>query len=115
MAGRVLVPVLTVARTALSAVPAPSQAFDVANGNFCPNDGATVLIMLNSDSATHTLSVQVVSGIDGVTAGPRQYTIPISGVRQWTGVFPLQFYGNQLFFSCDSALVAVQAVSLLGP
>jgi len=116
MAGRVLVPPLTAVRTALLDLPAPSQAMDVANGNFCPNDAATVLILLNTDgAATHTLFVQVVSGIDGVTAGPRQLTIPISANRKMTGVWPIQFYGNQLFFSCDSALVLVQAVSLLGP
>lgn len=114
MAGRTLVPVLTCVRTALLDLPAPSQASDVANGNFCLNDGATALILLNTDGgATHTLSVQVVSGIDGVTAGPRQLTLPISANRKMTGVWPLQFYGNQLFFSADSALVLVQAVSLL--
>lgn len=114
MAGRTLIPVLSVVRTGLTVLPAPTLAADVANGNFCPNDAATALVLLNTDGgATHTLSVQVVSGTDGLFAGPRQYTLPISAQRQMTGVFPIQFYGNQLFFSVDSALVLVQAVSLL--
>jgi hypothetical protein len=116
MAGRVLVPVLTCSRTALLDLPAPSQAMDVANGNFLPNDGATALILLNTDgSNTHTLSVQVQNGVDGLTAGPRQLTLPISANRKMTGVWPILYYGSQLFISSDSALVLVQAVSLLGP
>ncbi len=116
MAGRTQLAVTSVNRSALVAVPAPSVAGDVANGNFCLNDGATVLIVLNGDgAATHTLTVTPAAGVDGLTAGPRSYTLPISAVRQWAGPFPLQFYGSQLAFNVDSALVSVQAVSLLGP
>jgi hypothetical protein len=116
MAGRTVVPVLTCTRTALLDLPAPSQAFDVANGNFCYNDGATALILLNSDGGnTHTLTVQLAAGQDGLTTGPRTLTLPISANRKMTGVWPIQFYGNQLLISADSALVLVQAVSLLGP
>jgi hypothetical protein len=115
MAGRTLVATTSVNRSALTAVPAPGTAPDVANGNFCLNDGATVLILLNGDSSPHTLTVQPASGVDGLTAGPKTYPVPVSGIRQWTGVFPIQFYGSQLTFNLDSALVTVQAVSLLGP
>lgn len=116
MAGRTQVSVLSVNRAGLTAVPAPSTAADVANGNSCVNDGATVLVLLNNDgAATHTLTVSVAAGSDGLASPSRTYTLPISTTRQWTGVFPLQFYGSTLLFSADSAQVLVQPVSLLGP
>jgi hypothetical protein len=113
MAGRTPISVTSVSRTALTAIPAPATAADVANGNFCYNDGATVLVLLNTDSSAHTLTVQLASGVDGQTAGPRPLPVAISANQQWTGVFPVQFYGNQLGFNLDSALVKVQPVSLL--
>lgn len=102
-------------RFALAAVPAPGTAPDVANGNFVLNDGFTVLILLNADSVTHTLTVTVESGVDGLASPTRTYTIPVSGIRQWTGAFPIQFYGKSLLFNLDSTQVSVQAVSMLSP
>lgn len=115
MAGRTQVAVTTVSRAALTAVAAPSVAADVANGNFIVNDGATELRLVNSDSSTHTLTVQMVAGIDGQTVGPRSYTVAVSALRQEVGPFPVQFYGSQLAFNLDSTLVAVQPVSTFGP
>lgn len=117
MAGRTPTNVTSVARTALTAFPAPSVAGDVTNGNVSPNDGATMLAVLNSDAAlTHVLTVQVVSGVDGLTAGPRSYTIPVTASgTQITGPFPIQFYGSQLLWNVDSTQLKVAAYSLLGP
>lgn len=117
MAGRTSLAVATVSRLALTAFPAPSVAGDVANGNVSPNDGATMLAVLNSDgAATHGLTVQVVSGVDGLTAGPRPYTVPITSAgTQLVGPFPIQFYGTQLLWNVDSAQLKVAAYSLLGP
>ena len=115
MASRTPITPVTVNRTALTLVPAPGTAPDVANGNVVANDGATVLILLNADASPHTLTVQVASGVDGLVAGPRSYPVVVSGVRQWAGPFPIQYYGTQLLFNLDSATVSVQAVSLLGP
>lgn len=116
MAGRTATSVTSVNRTALTAFPAPTVAGDVTNGNVCPNDGATILAVLNSDgAATHNLTVTVVSGVDGLTAGPRPYTVPISANTQITGPFPLQFYGSQLQWNVDSTQLKVAAYSLLGP
>lgn len=114
MAARTLVSPLVVSRSTLINFPAPTLAADVTNGNFCPNDGATALILINSDSVQHTLTVQLAAGVDGksVTA---TYPVLITGQRQWTGVFPLQWYGSQLLFNLDSSLVLVQAMSFLGP
>lgn len=116
MAARTQVAVTSVSRTAITAVPAPNTAPDTVNGNFVLNDGATVLVLLNGDgAASHTLTVQLASGVDGQSVTPRTYTVPISGIRQWVGPFPLQFYGSTLNFNLDSTQVSVQAVSLLGP
>jgi hypothetical protein len=105
--------VLQVSRAALTTVPAPSVAADVANGNFCLNDGFTVLVLLNTDSSGHTLTVSLASGVDGATAGPKSYPVLVTADRQWVGPFPLLWYGSQLNFNLDSALVKVQPVSLL--
>lgn len=116
MAGRTPMTVTSVSRTALTAFPTPTVAGDVVNGNVCPNDGATFLAVVSGDASTHGLTVTVVSGVDGLTAGPRPYTVPAaaSGV-QVTGPFPLSSYGSQLLFNADSAQVKIQPYSLLGP
>jgi hypothetical protein len=117
MAGRTPTSVTAVSRNALTAFPAPSVAGDVTNGNVSPNDGATFLAVLNSDAvATHVLTVQVVSGVDGLTAGPRPYTVPVSASgTQLAGPFPIQFYGSQLLWNVDSAQLKVAPYSVLGP
>lgn len=107
--------VLSVNRTALRATGTP-PAVDVTNGNFCLNDGATFLEITNADGAsTHVLTVTVVSGVDGLTAGPRSYTVPISAAVQKTGIFPMAFYGETILYNGDSAQLKVQPYSLLGP
>lgn len=116
MAGRTPVAVTSVSRAALTALPNPSIACDATNGNVCANDGFTVLHLLNNDgAATHNVTVQIVSGVDGATAGPKSYTLPISTTRQVAGPFPLQYYGSQLLINADSAQVAVMPVSFLSP
>lgn len=105
-----------VSRLALTATPTPTVAGDVANGNVTPNDGATFLAVVSGDAATHGLTVTVVSGVDGLTAGPRPYTVPVAASGpQATGPFPIQYYGTQLLWNVDSAQVKVAAYSLLGP
>lgn len=117
MAGRTSTAVTSVNRSALTAFPQPSVAGDVTNGNVNPNDGATMLAVFNADAgSTHGLTVSVVSGVDGLTAGPRSYTIPTSGSgTQIVGPFPLCFYGSQLLWNVDSTQLKVAAYSLLGP
>lgn len=113
---RTLLGVTSVSRLALTAFPAPSVAGDVANGNVTPNDGATMLAVLSGDANTHVLTVTVASGVDGLTAGPRSYTVPVAASgTQLVGPFPIQWYGTQLLWNADSAQVKVAAYSLLGP
>jgi hypothetical protein len=116
VAGRTLTAVTTVSRTALTAFPTPTAAADVTNGNATPNDGATILAVVSGDAATHQLSVQVERGVDGLTAGPRLYTVPVaaSGV-QIVGPFPRHWYGSQILWNGDSAQIKVAAYSFLGP
>lgn len=116
MAGRTPTSVAGVSRTALTAFPAPSVAGDVTNGNVSPNDGATFLAVLSGDTNPHGLTVTVVNGVDGLTAGPRAYTVPGSASgTQIVGPFPLQFYGSQILWNVDSAQLKVALYSLLGP
>lgn len=116
MAGRTPLAVVSVSRLLLTAFPAPSVAGDVTNGNVSPNDGATFLAVLSGDTNPHGLTVTVVNGVDGLTAGPRSYTVPGSASgTQVVGPFPIQFYGSQLLWNADSTQVKVAAFSLLGP
>ena len=117
MAGRTATAVTSVSRTALTSFPQPSVAGDVANGNVSPNDGATFLAVFNADgSNTYALTVQVVSGVDGLTAGPRSYTVPTSASgTQVCGPFPLAAYGSQLLWNVANANLKVQPYSTLGP
>lgn len=116
MAGRTALTVTSVSRAALTAFPQPSVAADVTNGNVLPNDGATMLAVFNADTSTHNLTVQVASGVDGLTAGPRPYVIPVTGSgTQLTGPFPVTFYGSQLLINADNANIKVAPYSLLGP
>jgi len=116
MAGRTPLPVTSVTRLALTAFPAPTTAGDVTNGNVSPNDGATFLAVVSGDASTHALTVQVAAGVDGLTAGPRPYTVPAAASgTQIVGPFPIVFYGSQLLWNVDSAQVKVAAYSLLGP
>lgn len=116
MAGRTTTSVTSVSRTALTAFPAPTVAVDVTNGNVAPNDGATFLAVVSGDASTHTLTVTVVSGVDGLTAGPRSYTVPVAASgTQIVGPFPLNAYGSQLLFNGDSTQIKHAAYSLLGP
>jgi len=116
MAGRTPLAVASVSRLVQTPFPAPSVAGDVTNGNVSPNDGATFLAVLSGDTNPHGLTVTVVNGVDGLTAGPRSYTVPGSASgTQLVGPFPLQFYGSQLLWNVDSAQLKVAAYSLLGP
>lgn len=116
MAGRTPLSVVSVSRLTLTAFPTPTVAGDVTNGNVSPNDGATMFAVVSGDASPHGLTVTVASGVDGLTAGPRPYTVPgsASGI-QLLGPFPLQFYGSQLLWNVDSAQLKVAAYSLLGP
>lgn len=116
MAARTLLTVLPVVRTSLRPTPAPATAADVANGNVCANDGCTWLEFTNTDGgATHTVTVSVPAGVDGLAAGPRTYTLPISALAQKAGIFPIQFYGNTLLINADSALVKINVFTAIGP
>lgn len=117
MAGRTPKTVTSVSRTALVGFPAPTVAGDAGNGNVSPNDGATFLAVLNGDAAnTHDLSVQVTQGVDGLTAGTRVWTVPVSASgTQIVGPFPVQFYGTQLLWNVGSSQLKVALYSLLGP
>lgn len=115
MAGRTLVAVTTTSRTALTPIPVPTVAADVTNGNAVPNDGFTILAVASGDAATHGLTVQVERGVDGLTAGPRPYTVPVAASgQQIVGPFPLHFYGPQILFNADSAQIKVAAYSFQG-
>jgi hypothetical protein len=117
MAGRTPTSVTKVNRTAITAFPAPSVAGDAGNGNVSPNDGATFIAVLNGDAAlAHNLTVELESGVDGLTSGTRTYVVPTSASgTQIVGPFPIMFYGSQLLWNVGSNQLKVSLFSLLGP
>jgi len=117
MAGRTATSVTKVSRTGLTAFPAPSVAGDAGNGNVSPNDGATMIAVLNGDAAAaHNLTVELATGVDGLTSGTRTYVVPASASgTQVVGPFPIESYGSRLLWNVGSTQLKVALYSLLGP
>lgn len=100
-----------ITRLALLAATTPPAA-DVANGNVCTNDGCTFFAFTNTDVVPRNVTVQVASGVDGLTAGPRTYPLPVSAASQYTGIFPVLFYGNTLLINADSTNVKISVYTV---
>ena len=111
MAARTALTVRSIVRTALLATTTPPAA-DVTNGNICPNDGCTFLAITNVGATPHNLTVQVASGVDALLAGPRSYVIPVSAAIQYTGIFPVQFYGSTLLINGDSTELKISVYTV---
>ncbi|MEU3452179.1 hypothetical protein ABZ671_00850 [Micromonospora sp. NPDC006766] len=108
---RTIVPVVD-ARKAGVAMAAEAAA-DVANGNFIPNDGKTLLIARNgnSGSTARTVSIVVTGAIDGFTAAPRTVSIP-AGETWVLGPYEVVNYSGTLQLNGDHAELKFQAVRL---
>lgn len=101
--------------------PIVYQAMDNVNGNsFVPN-GKTILLVRNTDSATHTISISGVADQFGATPATGTITVPILGTAGGEvsmGPFPasgpwVQSDGT-VHITCSSALLYVAVLTLPG-
>lgn len=73
---------------------AAEAAADTSNGNSFPNDGRTLLLVRNSDSSDHTVTIQ-----------GKSYAIP-AGKSIPLGPFPVfEAFGTSVNVTADSATV----------
>lgn len=92
----------TITRAGL-AKPTPI-ACDAANGNSVSNGSTVHFEFTNSDTASHTVTVQQPGTLDGVTSPGKVYTIA-AGVTLAVGVLPQAIYGQTVTWTVDNALV----------
>ena len=108
------------ARTALTptqltragTAPATTAALDATNGNSVPNDGHTWIVVDNTDTASHTLTVHLVGGTDGQGITPKTITVAASTTGQMFGPWPLDSYGTTLLLNVDDAQLKAAAYTL---
>lgn len=109
---RTEIPVHGVSRMTFTSAVAP-QAADPTNDNFVINDGATFLYVNNTNAASRTFDVQVVSTVDNTqSVTPRTYTVPGLG-DGYVGVFPRAFYGEDILIDTTTTDLQFAAYSLL--
>jgi hypothetical protein len=103
------------ARTAL---PAPTKvtrsgvtavtptALDAVNGNTLANDGATYFDITNTDTASHTVTINIVGQLDGIAPTSPPKTIAAGATKRYAN-FPVSIYGSAMQINTDSALVKI--------
>jgi hypothetical protein len=108
------VPVKRISRLSASYFTA-AQAVngDTVNGMRMVNNGATVLVVSNSNVAAQTIDTIIVETIDFQPAGPVTITVGGSAAFAVIGPFPADIYGNVLEFDVSNASLDFGGFSLL--
>jgi hypothetical protein len=99
---RTLIPVVDTSKAGTT-MPAEVAA-DVANGNYVPNDGKTLVLARNANGAStaRTVTITLVGTIDGFAPAARTISIP-AGASKILGPYEVVNYGSQLQLSGDNA------------
>lgn len=87
------------------------SAVDVTNGNTIQNDGATVLVVKNTDTASHTLTINIVEKVDGQTVPAKTWTLAASAEKA-VGPFDPAVYGGRLQVNGDNAGLKILPVRI---
>lgn len=93
-----------------AAAPA-ATAGDAVNFNSSDNDGHTILVADNTDTASHTVTVHITRTVDGVAPAAKVFTIA-AGTTEYLGPFSPQDYGTTLDYDVDSATVTILPLRL---
>lgn len=94
----------------LTPVPLPAAvASDPTNGNSVPNGGSTLLILKNTDTASHTVMVSFSKKVQGQAVTPLTWTLA-AGDEQIVKLGPVPDFGSSVFIDTDSNLVTVRAL-----
>ncbi len=99
---RTLIPVVDTSKAGTT-MPAEVAA-DVANGNYIPNDGKTLVLARNANGASvaRTVTIALVGTIDGFAPAARTISVP-AGASKILGPYEVANYGSQLLISGDNA------------
>lgn len=84
-------------------------ATDATNGNVIANDGNVLLILDNTDTASHTVTFAIHGTVDGVASPGKTLTLAASATRV-AGPFPTSVYGNALDITSTAATVTIAAL-----
>jgi len=109
---------LTALRTGITVADAAMTAA-VAGGHSFTNDGDTVLLFLNTNAATRTITIQTFQTVDGLAVADMSIVLAIGNVtptRVMTSRFPRTIYnqtdGTVLIDYSATAGVSVAAVKI---
>lgn len=92
------------------APPAPTPG-DTVEGHTVSNGGRMFVELNNTDTVSHTVTVDVPGAIDGQTVADRSYALAAGEVRN-VGPWPVNVYGGSLSLTVDSALVELRAFAV---
>lgn len=108
---RGLIAVNSITRTGI-AVPSETTG-DASNFHYVPNDGATFLLVRNSNGAStaRVLTVLINSTVDGQAVTSRTYSIA-AAASKYIGPFPTSIYGTQLNLNPDNAELRITAFNV---
>jgi len=99
--------------TGTGLTPVAQAAVDVANGNYCRNNGKTWLEVTNTNGAAQSrvLTVHFNRKVAGQTVTPKTYTLA-AGASRRIGPFDPANYGGLLNFNGDHAELTVAAYTV---
>jgi hypothetical protein len=92
--------------------PMAAPVSDPTNDHDMPNNGATVMLVVNVGGSSHTAQVVILKTIDGQTPTVINYAIP-AGAFVPLGPYPVDVYGDHLLFNTDHVDLKLRAFSLL--
>lgn len=101
--------VTKVTRTGVSI--ATGSAVDVANGNTIANDGKVAVLVKNTGSTSHTLTIAIAEKVDGQTVPAKTWTVAASA-QLAIGPFDPSVYGGRLQVNGDNAELTVLPVRI---
>lgn len=99
-----------VSHTALIALPTAPSA-DPTNGNSIPNGGSTIVLVENTDTASHTLTVEFARSFDGQVVTPKVHTL-VASTKYMLRMGPVSDYGNVVKVTANSNLVKITPFEL---
>lgn len=106
---RTAVPVTSFTRAG-GAVPAPVTG-DTANGHSIVNDGNTGVVVTNTGSTSHTVTINLFRTVDGQAVTPRIVSISAGETRAF-GPFSTADYGNSLQIDVNHAEITLRAYKM---
>lgn len=88
-------------------------AADSSNGNTCPITGRELLLVKNTDTAAHTITISSAPDAEGRSSDITAYSIPASEEHVF-GPFDLAGWSNsgQLNFTANSNLLSIAVLQL---